>query len=52
MFQAQQEGWQVLQSLIVSASTPAEVLTMTVGLCHISLTKMGTQDNPEAFLEL
>ncbi|XP_060767864.1 uncharacterized protein LOC132875191 [Neoarius graeffei] len=52
LFQAQQEDQQVLRSLIVLAGTPAAVSVVAVGFPPVSLTKMWSQDDLEAFLEL
>lgn len=43
---------QVLQDLAQQASIPAAAPAAGVAPPHIAITKMGLQDDPEAFLEL
>lgn len=50
--QAQAEDWKVLQSLVQSAGTPAAAPVAAPAMPHITLSKIGLEDEPEAFVKL
>lgn len=52
LLQAQDEDQQVLRTMIQPAGLSAAGTVIAAGTSHITLTKMGPQNDPEAFIHL